>query len=152
MAAEWKSDNLNLKRHHRKRTTKDTGCFEDILENCDHPRRMLSGTMSQGEYYLRSLAPLTSYRRKYKARKIKLEEGASPGEKYPPAIYHVDDKLVVTITDTDEDDIITCYHEHFGHPHTRPTHPGECLFRYDEYLKNGRNSNMISDFKELHRR
>jgi len=150
MAAEWKDDDLN--RHHRKRTTEDAGCLEDILENCDHPPRIHSGVMWQGEYYSRSLVPLTRYRRKYRARKIKLEKGALPGEKYPPAIYHVDDKLVVTITDTDEDAIITCYHEHFGHPHTRPTRPGECLLRYDEYLEKGKDSNMISEFKELHRR
>lgn len=149
MPAEWPEDQVKLNEHHHKRITEDAGCFEDILDRDTLRPRIHRGQMRQGEYYERSLVPLTKYRRKFRARKAKLEEGSLQGEKHPLATYHVDAELVVTITDPLEEIIITCYHKHFGGSHKTQTRPGEALLRYDRYLEDRKKDYTYTDFNLL---
>ena len=96
MAPKW--DPRKLARHHRKRTTEDAGCFEDLLK--------ISGTMSREQYELRTDDAVTNAWAKYEGENFDdvLKDFRDA------AMYFVDEELVVAITDAWEREFITCFH------------------------------------------
>jgi hypothetical protein len=95
-------DSTNLTRHLSKRLSENPGCFENLLG--------ISGrTMTEAEYETRSLTAITSRWLEFEARGRNFRYS----DYDPPRAYHVDDDLVVGITDLARDRFVTCYHEHF---------------------------------------
>ena len=117
----------NLARHHRKRITRDSGCFEDLLGITGRP-------VTESHYEARSLDAFTNSWAEYEGEARNVEAG----EYYPPSAYFVDNDLVVAITDIPRSAFLTCFHEHFGRRHhSSPAagmSQGQRLLRYKENL------------------
>jgi hypothetical protein len=131
-----------LRKHHRKRTEKDAGCFEDLLGIKGQP-------MTEGQYELRSDDAVTNAWGEYEG------EGRNVKERtyYPLAAYFVDGDLVVAITDTFRNDFITCYHEHFGRKHDTASYlrmsDGQRQLRYRDHLRVEEQGGMIRKVKRI---
>jgi hypothetical protein len=126
MAPKW--DPRNLTRHHRKRTTEDAGCFEDLLK--------LPAAMSPEQYELRSDEAVTNAWGKY--------EGEDHDDVLKcfrdTAMYFVDEELVVAITDAWEREFVTCFHKHYSrigldHTEVMAMSVGRRIILYQERLK-----------------
>lgn len=139
MAPKW--DPRNLTRHHRKRTTRDGGCFEDLL-------RINPRAMTELEYEERSEQAVANAWGQYRGE----GRDIASGEYNDEAVYFVDDDLVVAITDVSESDFITCFHEHFSRQHVRPATigtVGQRRLRYKEHLQFDEQGGLIRKVRRI---
>jgi hypothetical protein len=139
MAPKWKPH--KLAQHHRKRTTKDAGCFEDLL-------RINPRTMSELKYKERSEQVVANAWGKYRGE----GRNIARGEYYDEAMYFVDDDLVVAITDVSGCDFITCFHEHFGRRHVSPASigtVGQRRLQYKEHLQFDEQGGLIRNVRRI---
>lgn len=138
-SASPKWDPRKLARHHRKRTTKDAGCFEELLGI--NPK-----LMTELEYEERSELAVTTSWAKFKGE----SRNIATREYYKQAMYFVDDQLVVAITDDSEYEFITCFHEHFGRGHASPRSigtVGQRRLRYKEHIRFDEQGGLIRNVR-----
>jgi hypothetical protein len=137
-----KWDAARLRRHHRKRTTRDAGCFEDLLGVVGRP-------VSEAEYEQRSEDAVANAWAEYEGEGRDVQGQTY----YPLAAYYVDDALVVAITDTFRRDFNTCYHEHFGRRHSTSLAAGmsvgQCRLRYKQHLAQEEQGGMIRNVTRI---
>jgi len=135
-------DVASLRRHHRKRTTKDAGCFEELLG-------VTGRTITEAEYEQRSRDAFANAWAEFEGEGGK----ASDHGYYEPAVYFVDDELVVVITDLARLRFTTCYHEHFDQSHSRSTSAGvssgQRRLRFRDQLKNDERGKMIIKVRRI---
>lgn len=130
-----------LTSHHQKRTTRDAGCFEDLLG-------IAGRSMTEAEYAQRSLAAVANAWAEYDGE----SRNVAAGNYYPRAKHFVDDGLVVAITDLTASDFLTCFHEHFSRRHVHPsTHGaiGHRQLRYKNFLRFEEQGKLILNVKRI---
>ena len=136
----WKPE--NLRRHHKKRTTEDKGCFEDLLG-------IAPQVMTELQYDERSEKAYTNAWAEYEA-----EHWDRRAREYISArAYFVDEQLVVAITDLWRREFITCYHEHFDKPHnvdpSSTASEGQRQLRFREVLEREEKGKMVRKLRRL---
>jgi hypothetical protein len=140
MPPRWNS--AILRRHHRKRMTKDAGCFEDLLG-------IIGQTMTESQYEMRTDDAVTNAWGEYEG------EGwdVSRREYSEARAYYVDNDLVVAVTDSFRNEYITCFHEHFDHPHGvipgAGATEGQKQLRYIDRLKFDEQGGAIRNVKRI---
>lgn len=132
----------NLARHHRKRVTRDRGCFEALLG-------ITGRTVTTSQYEARSLDAFANSWAEYECEARNVEAG----EYYPPSAYFIDNDLVVAITDLTRGKFLTCYHEHFGRRHfTSPAanvSEGQRRLRYKQNLQMEEKGRLIQKVRRI---
>jgi hypothetical protein len=105
--------------------------------------------MTEAEYATRSQAAVVNAWAEYEGRGRDVQAGAY----YPPAVYFVDDDLVVAITDMARQSFLTCFHEHFNKPHGidpgRSASVGQRRLRYIQQLNWDEKGGMIRNLKRI---
>lgn len=135
-------DRKKLVSHHRKRTVKDAGCFEDLLG--------INGRlMTVTEYEKRSDQAYEQSWLEYEAEKGHTDDD----DYYPRCAYFVDDELIVAITNTKRSHYVTCFHEHFDRPHGldpgRSADVGTRRLRYRDSLEMEERCGMIRKVRRI---
>jgi hypothetical protein len=135
----------NLARHHAQRLRDNPGCFEDLLG--------INGrTMTAEEYRDQSLRTVAASWCEYEAQGRDFQRGTY----FDVRAYHVDDDLVVSITDQSRSQFVTCFHEHFDD--RRPLHGGnpgrgvsvaQRRIRYQEDLRRKEKGRVLINLKVI---
>lgn len=100
MPPAWSKKNLTRHRN------KHGACFEDLLG--------IGGrVITEREYADRAQRAIDKSWMEYQAEKAHTYDD----EFDPPRLTHVDDELVIAITDLPRAQMITSFHEHFDRPH-----------------------------------
>ena len=133
LAPVWNAK--NLARHHQKRLREDAGCFEDLLG-------ITGRTMTEQQYETRSLDAVSNAWGEYEGEGWEVRN-----REYAEArAYFVDPELVVAITDAFRREFVTCFHEHFGHPHgvdPGAVSEGQRQLRYRQHLRQEQQGGLI---------
>ena len=133
---------LNLKRHHRKRITKDAGCFERLLGITGRAMTMFQYEERSEAAYQNAWAEFQGEGRNRRA-----------SEHYPLSTYFVDDELIVAVTDLARQEFHTCFHEHFDRACGVDPGPGVSVgqrrLRYIDGLNNEERGGMTKNLKRI---
>lgn len=136
----WEPNNLT--RHYRKRLQRDPGCFESLLG-------IAGGVMTEVDYDFRTEAAHDHAWGEYEGEGWDVQNR----EYSELRAYFVDDDLVVAITDDFRNEFVTCYHEHFDHPHGVVPGPGvtagQKRLRYREKLKLDKQAGLIRKLETI---
>jgi len=143
-------DPENLSRHHEKRTTKDSGCFEELMGLAAPPP-----SMTENQYELRSREAVANAWAEFEGRGRDIDSRT-----YVEArAYYVDNDLVCSITDIKRKKFVTCFHD--GHPAGRHFHAhyhdpdksveaiGNRRLKYLEKIKQRVKGKLIIDFNPI---
>lgn len=140
MPPAWQPN--NLANHHRKRVSRDSGCFEDLLG-------ITGRSITESQYETRSWDAFTNSWGEYEGEARNIEAR----EYYPASVYFVDDELVVAITDIPRSTFLTCYHEHFGRRHVSSPaasmSQGQRRLRYKENLQLEEKGRLIQKVRRI---
>lgn len=101
----WDPPNLTI--HYRTRLREDPGCLEDLLT-----RPPPSGTISEPAYAMLADDAVTNSWGVFAA-----DWRRSSDSEYEPAVYFIDEQLLVAVTNAHCTRYITCYHKHSLNPH-----------------------------------
>ncbi len=123
-----------LERHYQKRTHREHGCFAEALG--------VNGTLTKAQYVAASEAAVRNA-----WGELLVEHRDHPGERR----YHVDDRLILAITDPNGDKFTTCYHEHLwgipefrgGHRHVLAMSVGQRRGRYQQKTREDRGFQQV---------
>lgn len=118
---------VNLDHHFTKRIKNDPDCMEDIfqkpvnqIEKNDYEQESISViSMAWLAYEASQLDPFRSTRLRIAY--------------HPKRSYFIDHRLLKTVVSHSQD-VVTCFHEHFGRPHKREQYEVEQKFKYLEEL------------------
>ena len=145
--ARWNSNNLD--RHYRKHPAgQDEECWKDLLSK---PRRI-----TKSEYESESLEVIARSWLNYQAQELDFQSWHNARLNPEPPYhargsYFTDRRAILTITNSHNDDIRTCFHLHFNGKHNHsPARPIsneietllKCLDRLIKYQKSGRLKNL----------
>jgi hypothetical protein len=139
----------NLERHYQKHPAgKDKKCWMDLLDTTtpvtkpEYKAESIKVTRTSWIEYRAAEADPASYSDAYR----------NPGNPayHPPARYYTDARLVRTVVNISDDEIRTCYHEHFDGKHeigSGSLHSAvknvDAMVRYINRLRNRRNGAQI---------
>jgi hypothetical protein len=128
----------NLTKHFKKRFNRDSHCWKALTN---------TKNFTTAIYEAQSKKIISTCWLCFKAKMYAPKEK----EYYRLSKYHTDKKIALTITDIKTDEIITCYHEHFGRPCTLSSGSSKALEAEDQikhirHLKHNIKSRMIEQF------
>ena len=133
MSPTWNQRNLTV--HYKKHPAgKDRECWQDLLQTSGQP-------VSEADYEDASLRVCADAWLCYSAESL-YKEGVAAATRagedlpyYEERRYYIDDNLVTSVTSIEGDAMVTCFHEHYDHPHTPIAKQPPLAERREKYLK-----------------
>jgi hypothetical protein len=125
----------------------DEDCWKDLLKKLTR--------VTKSEYESESIKVVTTSWIEYRAQELDVQSWANALENpeppyHPNRTYYIDQRSIRTITNGHNDEIRTCFHEHFGGKHQfAAKSPGktETMLRYINRLRNHQKSQQLRNLK-----
>jgi hypothetical protein len=148
--AYWNPNNLD--RHYQKHPAgRDEDCWKDLMNK--------SSRITKSEYESESLDVIAKSWITYRAQELDVQSWHNARINpeppyYPNGIYYADRRSIRTITNSHNEEIRTCFHEHFGGKHelvsARPSaNEVESMLKYLNRLIKHQKSRQLKNLKIL---
>lgn len=148
--ATWENDNL-WDHYYRHPAGDDEACWSDLLGQTG---RRVTKDQYEDESERVVNDRWLEYTAEFECRaKGYIRRAGEEGVYYEERRYHIDDKLLTTVTSFDGRDIVTCFHEHFDGRHVPQAEQppvGELRETYKENLYDWQQIGRVKKYREIH--